>query len=46
MLSSAIAAGLGKGMKLEAAVSTAKDFVAKAIRKVTDQASLETWPAN
>jgi hydroxymethylpyrimidine/phosphomethylpyrimidine kinase len=46
MLSSAIAAGLGKGMKLEAAVSTAKDFVAKAIRKVTDQASLETWPVN
>jgi hydroxymethylpyrimidine/phosphomethylpyrimidine kinase len=46
MLSSAIAAGLGKGMKLEAAVSTAKDFVAKAIRKVTDQALLETWPVN
>ena len=40
MLSSAIAAGLGKGMKLEAAVSTAKDFVAKAIRKACDQIPL------
>lgn len=36
MLSAAIAAGLSKGMKLEAAVSTAKDFVLKAIRNAGD----------